>query len=350
MHLATFNVESLFSRAAALNADTWAAGRSVLNDIDNLARRIAKPVYAPADKRVMVDILVRYQIGRRPTVPPLFEIIEAREKLFKIDTAGTLSIVATGRAARRSPGHEWTGLALRARTGGRTAARCSYARFTGRHKLAGGFIRPRLPLERFNRQMLGPLGASYPHDMCIDGNDPGGIDVNPAVNDRANVTRPLKRAPGEAVRLRPVHRASHASGVDSSPRVAGESAHKRERQARRVAELYRAARKRSDYVAVVGDLNDTPDSTSLAPLLQIPGVRDVSEHPLWTGPVGTRGTGRSKDSKIDYILLSPELWKRVTAVGAFRAGVYAPTTGEMWPGLTKVNAASDHAAVWVEVG
>ncbi len=55
---------------------------------------------------------------------------------------------------------------------------------------------------------------------------------------------------------------------------------RREKQARAVAEIYQERVARSPKVAVVGDLNDTPDSTPLGPLIQQTDLDDVMSHPL----------------------------------------------------------------------
>ena len=79
-----------------------------------------------------------------------------------------------------------------------------------------------------------------------------------------------------------------------------------------MAEIYGGLRDGGvDAVAVVGDLNDTPASESLAPLLQETDLRDISTHAAFDfGP--RRGTfrGNNEPGKLDYVLLSPSLWER----------------------------------------
>ncbi len=108
-------------------------------------------------------------------------------------------------------------------------------------------------------------------------------------------------------------------------------------------------------IAVIGDFNDTPDSAPLAPLLaEGSDIRDVSAHQNFQGDgrPGTFGNG-TKSDKIDYILLSPELFARVTRAGVFRKGVWGGVNGtlfEHYPDMTKaVHAASDHAAIFVDL-
>ena len=103
------------------------------------------------------------------------------------------------------------------------------------------------------------------------------------------------------------------------------------------------------------DFNDTPDSEPLAPLLQQGSeLRDVSESQVYQsdGRPGTYGNG-SKSEKIDYILLSPELFTRVGKAGVFRKGVWGGKNGDLWEHYDNmtdpVHAASDHAAIWAEL-
>ena len=120
--------------------------------------------------------------------------------------------------------------------------------------------------------------------------------------------------------------------------------------------IYKKLRNRgAKYVAVMGDLNDTPDSTALAPLLgSASDLRDVSEHPKFKedGRPGTYANG-TKGGKIDYILLSPALYRKVTDAAVFRTGVWGGRHGTLWPHYPEmkedVHAASDHAAVWVDL-
>jgi endonuclease/exonuclease/phosphatase family metal-dependent hydrolase len=126
---------------------------------------------------------------------------------------------------------------------------------------------------------------------------------------------------------------------------------RRERQAKAVAEIYRNRVAHNPKVAVVGDLNDTPDSTPLAPLIQQTHLEDVMSRPLYLSGgdrrPGTYGSG-AKSNKIDYILPSPALWATVSAVGVERRGVWALRTFPHFPEIgSAVEAASDHAAICV---
>jgi exonuclease III len=58
-------------------------------------------------------------------------------------------------------------------------------------------------------------------------------------------------------------------------------------------------------------------------------------------------------SKLDYILLSPALLAKVSDAGIEKRGVWAGKAGDKFPHLPEitksVEAASDHAALWVDL-
>jgi endonuclease/exonuclease/phosphatase family metal-dependent hydrolase len=137
--------------------------------------------------------------------------------------------------------------------------------------------------------------------------------------------------------------------------TASDSNAKRERQAQRVKEIYeRLIADGEENVAVLGDLNDTPGSGPLAPLLQQTDLEDISQHPAFTndGRPGTYGNG-TKSQKIDYVLLSPALFDKVIGGAVFRLGVWGGKNGTLFPHyetMTRaIHAASDHAAIYADI-
>jgi endonuclease/exonuclease/phosphatase family metal-dependent hydrolase len=126
-------------------------------------------------------------------------------------------------------------------------------------------------------------------------------------------------------------------------------------QAQRIRSLYEAKRAAGeDLVAIVGDFNDTPGSDALRPLLHDTDLRDVFTHAAFDdgGHPGTFGSCTASN-KIDYILLSPAAWARVTGGGVWRKGMWPgvrPVKWDVYPELTLPRqVASDHAAVWVDL-
>ena len=223
----------------------------------------------------------------------------------------------------------------------------------------------------FSTALLREVDADpYAQVMVIDGNDTRGIDVGvmatgkyPLDTIRSHVFDRDDQGPvfsrdcpeycfttpgGNRVTVLVNHFKS--KGYSSPGDKTG--ANRRHRQATRVAQIYQdLITGGTTLVAVLGDLNDDPTSPALAPLLQDTDLRDISTHPNFDfGPrKGTYGSGNEKD-KIDYVLLSPDLYGTATGGQVFRKGVYhGPKVRNPWaiyPTLTSAAlAASDHAAI-----
>lgn len=81
---------------------------------------------------------------------------------------------------------------------------------------------------------------------------------------------------------------------------------------------------------------------------------DIMAHPKFIGDgrPGTFGSG-TQSAKIDDILMSPKLAAKVSGGGIERRGVWAGSTGTLFAHLPSVktakDAASDHAALWVDI-
>jgi len=126
-------------------------------------------------------------------------------------------------------------------------------------------------------------------------------------------------------------------------------------QAQRVQQIYQTLRDQGvPHIAVVGDFNDTPASAALAPLLQASDLQDAFTHPAFDAG-GYPGTYSSctAGNKIDYLLLSPDLYAKVQAGGVWRKGLWPGVRPVRWPTYAElkqpIHAASDHAAVWVDL-
>jgi endonuclease/exonuclease/phosphatase family metal-dependent hydrolase len=361
--LASFNLENLFSRPKVMNRATWAAGSDELSEFTLLSSLLEKPVYSDDDKTEIKRILDKHRFGDRNVLPSdrPFLIHEVRDGLFKVPQNSTeVEIVAAGRSS-------WVGWVdlTREELDPRATS------FTGRvirevqaDVLCVVEVEDRLTLDRFNKQVISQDGGwVYPFNLLIDGNDPREIDVGllskqeissvrshiadvdaqGAIFSRDCAEFEVGLPGGDRLWVLANHFKSKGYGSLQA------SSRKRWRQAKQVAAIYQEARGRSPFVAVAGDLNDTPDSSALAPLVKDTDLKDVSEHPTWQGQKGTFKTGKGKDSKIDYILLSPALWQRVENVGIERRGIHAPSLKIMWPGVDPTTAASDHGAIWVDL-
>jgi len=131
---------------------------------------------------------------------------------------------------------------------------------------------------------------------------------------------------------------------------------RRKAQAQQVRDIYEERKQQGDnFIAIMGDMNDTPDSDPLQPLLgNGSDLRDVFTHQSFNnqGRPGTHGNCTAS-GKLDYILLSPALWNTVSLGSVERRGAWGGTHGTLWPHFPEVavaaDAASDHVAVWVDL-
>lgn len=374
MRIASFNVENMFRRPRAMNQATWADGRQVLERFAELQNLFEKSEYTDSDRAQMASLLNALGLDKSDESQWVF-LRRTRGSLLKRGAAG-ITVVGSGRA-------DWIGwLELKVEAVDETATR-NTARViadVNADLLVVIEAESRPALARFNDDVLkklpknhyGPNGRwSYAHAMLIDGNDDRGIDVGlyakagfdiasmrSHVDDlRTKTSRVFSRdcpefwidtPGGNKIVVLANHFKSKGYGDPA------ESDATRKAQAKRVAEIYLAAKSVTPYVVIAGDLNDTPDSKPLAPLLKATDLQDASASPNvpadgWSGTYGP--TGREK---IDYLLCSPEVFDLIGTGGVHRAGVWhAPKAKKPWPlydTLTKpTEAASDHAALWIDI-
>lgn len=371
MRIATFNVENLFQRPKAMNLDTWDEGSLVLADFQRLNELIQKPAYSDAVKKELLAILQQPRNKGLITngKSGFIQLHETRGRLLRRPRGGRVEVAVAGRA-------EWIGWFELLKEPVRQTATENTARVIGlleADALAVIEAEDRTGLKRFNEGVLPAVGAApFGHIMLIDGNDERGIDVGIATRQDFPIVRmcshvddrdakgvvfsrdcaeyEIRTPRGASLLLLVNHFKSKGYGS------AARSAAKRRRQAQRVREIYQERLAAGcQYVAVVGDLNETPGQSPLDPLIrQEPRLTDVMEHPKFVsdGRPGTWGAG-AKSNKLDYILMSPALCARVTAGGVERRGVWGGKNGTLFPHLPaiekSVDAASDHAALWADV-
>ena len=97
MRLAVYNVENLFDRAKAMNLESWAEGRPVLERFAALNALLGQPGYSAADKARMVALIVELGLENSDTGP--FVLLRRnRGGLLKRPKTGGVEIVADGRA------------------------------------------------------------------------------------------------------------------------------------------------------------------------------------------------------------------------------------------------------------
>lgn len=368
MRLATYNVENLFDRAKAMSLPSWDEGRPILERFARLNQLFGELDYSPAAKTEMVRLMMELGLGASDTAP--FVILRRnRGDLLRRPREGAIEVIASGRA-------DWVGsLELRDapidERAIRNTARVLIDVQADVQAVVEAESRP--ALAEFNAQIIKALGGQpFRHVMLIDGNDTRGIDValmthegyaiemmRSHVDDRLADGAPvfsrdcpefLVATPsGQRLFVLVNHFKSKGYGRPS------ESDERRRAQAQRVKEICMALlAEGAPHVAVIGDLNDTPGSLALAPLLAEGVMTDVFAHPAFDdgGYSGTYGLCNA-GNKIDYLLLSPLLYERVQTGGVLRKGMWPGSRPPRWPVYEEIiepmHAGSDHAAVWVDV-
>ena len=369
MRLASFNVESLFQRARALSAATWAQGKPILEKHARINDLLNHPVYTPADKTAIAKLLIDLGLEKRDDAGEWVILRQNHGKLLKRPKGGGIEITASSRG-------DWIGwVELKTEQVNELATdhTAMVIRDVDADVLGVIEAENRITLARFSEQLLHKVGGTpYPSVMLIDGNDDRGIDVGILTNAGYDITA-IRSHIGDTDAHGTVFSRDCPEYTITTPgggrlivlvnhlkskgfRAGPESPDaKRLRQATRVAQIYTRLRADGEAnVAVIGDLNDTPDSAPLAPLLNGTDLRDITTHPAFEGDgrPGTFANG-TKSQKIDYILLSPALFGRVTGGGVFRRGVWGGTNGTLfphYPTMTKpIHAASDHAAIYADL-
>jgi endonuclease/exonuclease/phosphatase family metal-dependent hydrolase len=367
VRIGTYNVENLFNRARALDQRTWSAGRPALEAYEQICELLEEPEYTPEIQGGILRLLRKLDLLHGDTAK-FARLRQNRGRLLRRSRKDGVLVVAKGRG-------DWIGWVELTTDRVDEQGMLNTARVM--HDVGADILgvieaENRIALKRFTDAGLLVGGAPrYPQVMVVDGNDERGIDVGvlatgdyPLVGQRSHVDdadevgRIFSRdcpeyhfaTPGGG---RLVVLVNHLKSKGYGGKVASDAT--RRRQASRIAEIYRGlvAEGLTD-VAVVGDLNDTPESEPLAPLLRDTDLRDISTHPAFDdgGRPGTYGYCTARN-KIDYVLLSPPLWARATGGGIFRKGVWGGRRGVLWPiydTMTKaVHAGSDHACIYADL-
>ena len=382
--IAAFNVENLFDRAKAFNLNTDEAQKAI-NAVTELNTIFEQNNYTAARKRRILELVDELELNKY-NEGPLARIRKIRGRILYRPLAGGISVVANGR-------NDWIGWAeLKTEPVDEVAILNTgrVIRDVDADILAVIEAEDRISLKKFTKfvhdKVITELPAAlrptaYKNIMVIDGNDDRGIDVGimtkegfdigdmrSHVHDSNNgksiysrdcpeygITLPT----GEVVWVLPNHFKSKHGGNTQY------SIDKRTAQAVKTAEIYKKLRNNgNDLVVVLGDLNDTPDSDPLRSLLVNTDLKDVVEHPSFDigrfypparyryRGIGTYGLGNDTD-KIDYLLLSPNLYGRVSRAGLFRKGAWPgsrPPRWDVYDSLTKkIHVASDHHLIWAEI-
>ena len=349
--IATFNVENLFSRAKVLNLADHEETDRLLKEIVRLTKLLGKATYSAADKQAIETLL--------KALKPYVSIREDRGKLLNPQDG----VSANGAGA-------WDGVVEFKRAEIAEVAREAPADVIKALKadvLCVVEAEDRLTLRDFNSQALD--SKKYSHVLLIDGNDPRGIDVGLFTNldlgridthlydeDKKGEIFSRDCLQVELLKLpngKPLHiLCNHLKSKGYGSQVASDA--KRQRQTTRLAEILGKYDLAQEYVVVAGDMNDTPDSGAMSPLLTVADLYDALE--LQFGPdTDRRWTYRysGRNQQIDYLLVSKPLKEAFVAAGVERRGIWGIET--VVPGVRpfkavdqRTHAASDHGGVWAE--
>lgn len=369
MRLATFNVENMFERPKAMNMDTWAEGKAILEDFKRLNELIQEPEYSEGIKTELLEVMKRNKGLVANGESKYMRLRGIRGDFIKRPRNKPAEIVAAGRG-------DWIGWFELIKESVKETATENTGRVIGllsTDVLCVVEAENRIVLKRFSQDVLPKVEVEpFAHIMLIDGNDDRGIDVGLMSKREYSIVRMLSHvddeddegtifsrdcaeyeiqtAQNKRLLLLINHFKSKGYGKPE------ETAAKRLRQALRVRKIYEERINAGyEYVAIAGDLNETPEKQPMDPLVRDGStLTDIMTHPKFRGDgrPGTYGNG-TQSGKLDYILMSPKLSEKVIKGGIERQGVWGGKNGTLFPHLPSIktlkDAASDHAALWVDL-
>ncbi len=374
MRLALFNVENLFQTPAVYSLVSGEEEtQQKLKDYYQLSDLIEKRVYSDANKKRIIDIMNDNPgLASKDKKSDLIRLIEIRGHLLNQLFS---AVEAMGR-------DDWIGWFELIPAAVKETAIENTARVINVVKadvLCAVEVESRIAVKRFNEMVIPMVGGEkYKHTLVIDGNDERGMDVGiltkPAFNissisthvddsdeegiifrrDCAEYT--IQTPSGNSILLLVNHFKSQGG---TSSKETGEGDSIRRREAKRVRQIYEERLQQGiEFIAITGDLNHEPSHDSLKPLIENESsLLDVMKHSgfrndnlYWTCKRGV------KESKLDYILLSPKLQEKVQQAGIERRGIWArecedeEDSFERFPEVKEENdGASNHAALWVDL-
>ena len=363
--VASFNVENLFARPKVFNFRDKSVGDALLKRIGEFRKILKEATYTAAIKD---KIVAEFNLGTEND-PPLKEFIKIREdrgKLWKRSGWAITGVKANGSG-------DWDGTiefekAKFSETGRKNTAKVIRAVKADVACIVEADNRP--GLKSFDTDLLSSM---YRYEMLIDGNDQRGIDVGlyskfplglirtHMFDGRGNSKTFSRDCPeyelilpnGKSLFVLCNHLKSKGYGAQATSNA------RRKRQAESIREILSSYDLTTDLVVVAGDLNDTPDSTPLKPVMDLPNLFDVLELEFGS-QTNNRWTYHYKSfEQIDYVLVSKPLRDRFVQAGVERRGMYnlkkLTSENDQIPDETQfgtvthwTNAASDHGAVWAD--
>jgi endonuclease/exonuclease/phosphatase family metal-dependent hydrolase len=366
VRVATLNCENLFARPIAMNLGDNTKGQPYIDACKELNTLFEKPAYSAADKARILAIMKKHKLDATRPQNRYLEFRKIRGQLLT-RKGGAVSLVALGRS-------DWVGWvelkteAIKDKAINNTA-RVIAAVNADVQVLCE--IEDRPSLVKFHDAVLKPIllssgRAGYPYLLLIDGNDPRGIDVaimsrypifdlSTHVFDVPDASPIFSRDCAEFFVQVPglpkpcIFMGNHFTSKGSD--FTGLT--RRLPQATQVRKIVDGRMKQGfTHIIVAGDLNDTPDSKGLAPLMTWGVLSDaVKQFANQIDPTGKRlGTYETGLQQIDYVMMSPALKAMAKGAGIERRGHYAPSTWKAFDTVSNARMqASDHHAVWLDL-
>ena len=377
--IASFNVENLFERPKAFGATDLHLAEPVLAAYSRVNLLIKQPVYTPADKEEIRELLVTLDIysrdaqgviRRKESISPKWAWLRKNRGTFDRepqDATKSVEITANGRG-------DWIGWIELAKQptdeiGTRTTARV--IREVDADILGIIEAEDRPSLVRLNEELL---NRQYRHAMLVDGNDERGIDVGIMTRegfDILSICSNVDSVDDEGVvfsRDCPQYEVRTPGGaivhvlVNHFKSQSGGGGPKRKRQANKVRQIADNLIAQGKHVVVMGDLNEGPaqgavqaqnlvglyeNNSSLIDCYSLDGF-DVGARP---GSFDSCGLS----NRLDYIFISQSLQESFNGGGLFRKGLWGsrvtrPTNWDTYPEMMEsVHQASDHSLAFVEL-
>lgn len=354
VRIGTFNVENLFDRAKVLNFYNHSTGDNKLQIIGLLQQELNRASY------------------NKPRIIRLYRQIKdfVKFNVMRSDVGYPIIYKSHGRYHVRPNGRsDWYGFVDFKREKFDDVTKRNTARVireVGADIMCIVEIENRLVLKAFNSERL---SRAYSHNILIDGNDPRGIDVGlysklalgavrTNIFDGPANSRTFSR---DCLEVEVLTRGGQSIYVllnhfkSKSGRNPRRSNARRRRQAQRVNQILRTRYNLGrQLVVVAGDLNDTPGSAPLRPLLGNSRLHDVLELQFPNQPADRWTYHYNRNEQIDYILVSDPLRDAFVRAGVERRGmadVDVYSGGLIHPFSTVTSwrdAASDHGAVWAD--
>lgn len=363
LRIATFNCENLFDRPKAMNQETYAEGQPYIDAFRELNTLFEKPKYTEADKKRLLELMRKHKLNVTRPNNRFLEFRKIRGRLLGTK-AGKQVVVAEGRA-------DWVGwIELKTEEikdqAIENTARVIAAVDADIQVLCE--IEDRPSLVQFHDGVLKPIllktgRTGYPYILMIDGNDPRGIDVaimsrhpvfdiSTHVFDLPDASPIFSRDCAEFfVRVPSLPKPAIVLANHFTSKGSDHTGLKRRLpQANQVRAIVDDRLQQGfSHLIVAGDLNDTPDSQSLAPLMEWGNLSEaVKQFASQIDPSGKRlGTYETGLNQIDYLMVTPALQAVARGAGIERRG-HNSSLWTPWIDDSRYDA-SDHHAVWLDL-